>query len=779
MERKWRNIRLKDVQDAMTRGEWTADDERRWKEEKPFACKCGERFSARFASETRHKCRYTTARPKIKCPAGCKAMFAHDRADNVKKHLRKFHPQFSTGKSTPRKSKAGAKKDEEAEGQDPIEALTAQFKKFPNSEDLPGPVHGFKLFYTRGRLPFLPPEFLSHYAEYYFSTKNFHSYLPILHQPTFRPVSSLASFLRSVCAIGGLYDPTNSTLSGQLWESGWRVLERWIETGPEGEDEERQAVAHGNASYRLEGREGRLEVLQGLLLFSIYGITAADKDKLIKGRRLLQRSVEVARIHGHFRPTPIDEEEATTTAAVSLETQWANSIVAESRKRTAFALYLVDFHISLLFNTPQMVRLAELKSLALPCAESLFSAESPAEWNHRRVSGHSLSLCEKYRGMFNGTLGTVDPPEASFESVILLTALQTEILATTRRICEYADLNLETTTTHTSQKLKCFPPSSSSSSRNAEIVTLRNCVNTLGRAYGGGQLYAPATMGGAIENFIEFFDDTTTNTTAPTAPAFRRLAGLERMFYIGYHFAHILLYIPDRSIVHDDGAVATDLNSAFRGMAERCYRSTSIQDSRFTEMMTAEQEKEQEKEKEKEKEEKTLLSHVSEILKYLDSSYDEDDRATEFPAVAVMIFKIVLVAWEILVTIHSSSDSVQSYIAQKHAESLTWNNFGEPSVVSAEDDYSWIMGGNDIAVDMFNDLGDTEFTLGHDPVVLSFWKKTDAIVGSWESSMGEASIPENLPVRFVRWMQMIMVEMECWDVGKAACDALDVLSSGI
>lgn len=90
-------------------------------------------------------------------------------------------------------------------------------------------------------------------------------------------------------------------------------MERWIDRGPtdDNENEPRNSasmspppsvkVEDANADEQRENgkyadrrsREGRLCVLQGLLLFAFYGLYSEDKEKHLKGRALLARCVEV------------------------------------------------------------------------------------------------------------------------------------------------------------------------------------------------------------------------------------------------------------------------------------------------------------------------------------------------------------------------------------------------------------------------------------------------------------------------------------------------------
>ena len=126
-----------------------------------------------------------------------------------------------------------------------------------------------------------------------------------------------------MCCIGGLYDPTDRTLARQLWESGWKVMERWIDWGiGDDEDAEDEEYVDGLSmpKHRLQEvhmqqmqeekelspeqarkmsigrryREQRLSVLQGLLLFESFGIFCREREWHKKGRRLHSRCVEVS-----------------------------------------------------------------------------------------------------------------------------------------------------------------------------------------------------------------------------------------------------------------------------------------------------------------------------------------------------------------------------------------------------------------------------------------------------------------------------------------------------
>lgn len=203
----------------------------------------------------------------------------------------------------------------------------------------------------------LPPSLLTHYADYYFSPNAFHPHFPLIHKPTFDPSSVLASFLRAICCVGNIYDPTNRTLGKQLWESGWKVLERWIERGSEQDDPNegtlaqifKDEVAQDESQVNKKNhRESRLCVLQALVLFEFYGLFSQDREAEKKARILHFRCTEVrsrtnfkasmltdhaqiAREYGYLKemqlPPNYDE--------LPLQRQWELFIECESKKRWA------------------------------------------------------------------------------------------------------------------------------------------------------------------------------------------------------------------------------------------------------------------------------------------------------------------------------------------------------------------------------------------------------------------------------------------------------------
>lgn len=96
----------------------------------------------------------------------------------------------------------------------------------------------------------------------------------------------------------------------QLWESGWKVLERWIERGSENDDPnegslaqlfEKDEIQDDDQWNKKSRREGRLCVLQALVLFEFYGLFSEDREAEKKARILHFRCTEVYKLL-HLEP---------------------------------------------------------------------------------------------------------------------------------------------------------------------------------------------------------------------------------------------------------------------------------------------------------------------------------------------------------------------------------------------------------------------------------------------------------------------------------------------
>ena len=147
---------------------------------------------------------------------------------------------------------------------------------------------------------------LTHYADYYFAPNHFHPHLPLIHKPTFKPPTVLASFLRAVCCVGNIYDTHDRSMGADLWEAGWKLLERWLERGSEDNDNSEgsyeeflrhDGAAEDGSPNDKWTRESRLCVLQGLVLFEFYGLFSDCKERERKARTLHYRCTEVSYPH--------------------------------------------------------------------------------------------------------------------------------------------------------------------------------------------------------------------------------------------------------------------------------------------------------------------------------------------------------------------------------------------------------------------------------------------------------------------------------------------------
>ncbi|KAH8149850.1 uncharacterized protein LAJ45_06002 [Morchella importuna] len=765
--RRYIDIQLKDVLEESARGNWTEEDERLWQATKPYQCdECKERSSTRY-NNNRHKLNKHSIKKITRCPfPGCKLAFS--RGDNLVKHQKKHHPEMEQ-----------PDEDRNSSPSTEMEEMIARFQLvLPTAPDLPAKsVPELRPYYIPDKLPFLPPQLLSHYSDYYFSSKAFHPYFPLLHKATFKPSSVLASFLRAVCALGGQYDPTNKTLSPQLWESGVKVMERWIERGPGDTDEvdlerpKRNSIGEEgiyrmkvrrDSSYAIpEGmvkpcetisddeptdpaklvlkkhaerkeREERLCVLQGLLLFSIYALFSGEKEKHKKGRNLLARCVEIAREYRYFY-----EVEKPIPTGSSVQHQWELFVYRESRKRVAFTLFLVDCYMALLFDTPRLLRSMELRNLPLPCDAQLFEAPTCQAWNHLwqtsqlhgsvNVSpplfGKTLRILLKGRGhselLQAGGLGS------NFSALILAAAIQMEILDITSRLPEEdfdvgaeEPANLSQADYENGRLPEIFPEES-----RVELQRLRHALNTVGQVSG-------------IANM--------------------RLKGCERAFYISMQLALIQIILPDRVTIYQKD-VPMDMDTALSNIVdaakERCYSVTANASTHtsFTRVL----------------EETDLLPHLLGLIRFL-GAYQDSARSTEFPVVTVMIFKALMVVWEVLVRIGEGSSGSVGYNMMENVAMYNWA-YDPPQT-----NETWMLMVDDVNWDDLLGSGHQEPPRSLPPVE-NFRHELLGLLMRWELRNEESEGLESLEWRFLRWMRSLFTDMEHWGVGQAVVNALDGL----
>ncbi|KAK6353850.1 hypothetical protein TWF730_008273 [Orbilia blumenaviensis] len=733
------NIQLDKVEKYRREGTWTDTDEMEWAKKKPFPCEiCGDRVSSRANLnrhiKTRHYPHQEHDNKRFACDICGKVC---KREDNVVKHKKQKHsiishqPRQRRGSASmnhhrfswhggsgftgimpegsinwqerqftqvqehikpPKKVKepsseeesesdseidGGARRERKASDGDMMN-LTSDFgRKVYVAEDLPRQqVKGLKKYYTD--YPILPQELLSHYADYYFNppSTSFHSHLPLLHKPTFKTDTVLASFLRAICCIGGLYDPTDQTLGRQLWESGWKVMERWVEWGI-GDDEDTEedddsdntsnnnnnvakikkedqeiermrveAEMGGTLTVEAESkkmasrrtRERRLCVMQAFILFECFGVFSREREWHKKGRRIHARCVEIAREYGYFQddlsmvPTINKQEDPKGY----LRQEWEIFVEKESRKRAAFCLYLLDCHLSLLFNIPPLLRPTELRNLSLPCDEDIFNASTPEEWDFtRRVRVYEpvpIMFLKTLRGILKGNMNAVTQELNDFSCYILVVAVLIEITKISQKVAVEED---EVYDDGRPRIIVFMPPE-----RQEDVERLDKAMSTLRtlstqrddffeRHIGVSSPYQPLNSAYSPEsNRSQALSDPTPNSVA-------NLSGCTKCFYIFWHLSHVFLVVPDRLVLSGDVPIDMQgcLNMIVAETRTRLERDEEMDLSTLEGVISK------------------LSPHLLAIMRFLENrNYDES--RTEFPAIVALAFRACMVIWEIIVRVN-------------------------------------------------------------------------------------------------------------------------------
>ncbi|EPS42804.1 hypothetical protein H072_3108 [Dactylellina haptotyla CBS 200.50] len=856
------NIQLDKVEKYRREGTWTDADELEWAKKKPFPCEiCGDRVSSRANLnrhiKTRHYPHQEHDNKRFSCDICGKVC---KREDNVVKHKKQkhsiishqprqrrgsasmshrfsWHGGFAGGmmaegynwqdpkfmqvqehpkpiKKQPKEPSSESDSESESEVDDgrrerkasdgDVMNLTSEFgRKVYVAEDLPRQqVKGLKKYYTD--YPILPQELLSHYADYYFNPPStaFHSHLPLLHKPTFKTDTVLASFLRAICCIGGLYDPTDQTLGRQLWESGWKVMERWVEWGV-GDDEDtedsdsddslakikkedqenermrEEAEMGGTLTTEAESkkmaskrtRERRLCVMQAFILFECFGVFSREREWHKKGRRIHARCVEIAREYGYF------QDDATMVPTINkqedprgyLRQEWEIFVEKESRKRAAFCLYLLDCHLSLLFNIPPLLRPTELRNLSLPCDEDIFNASTPDEWDFtRRVRVYEpvpIMFLKTLRGILKGNMNAVNQELNDFSCYILVVAVLIEITKISQKVAVEED---EVYDDGRPRIIVFMPPE-----RQEDVERLDKAMSTLRtlstqrddffeRHIGVSSPYQPISAYSPESNRSQPLSEPT-NSVA-------NLSGCTKCFYIFWHLSHVFLVVPDRLVLSGDVPIDMQgcLNMIVAETRTRLERDEEMDLSTLEGVISK------------------LSPHLLAIMRFLENrNYDES--RTEFPAIVALAFRACMVIWEIIVRVNFFS---MGGIRGREGDSVIEAGIGGNVLVGSLDHSggggrNWSVSGpsGDFARNAASFIGLSKSMSSSGGIL-------PGINGGNGDSIGEIFIGEvmeciHLPAatdempmeraetRFLRWVQATFDEMASWDVGPEVSNAVE------
>lgn len=426
--------------------------------------------------------------------------------------------------------------------------------------------------------------------------------------------------------------------------------------------------------------------------------------------------------------------------------------------------------MALIFDTPRLLRSLELRNLPLPCDAQLFEASTCQTWHHLWQNTHLHGSMNLPPPLFGRTLRTLLKGNghddlllagglgSNFSAMILSAAIQMEILDITSRLPDgdvFTGGDGVSGLDHTSENTRILDLFTHEN--HTGLGKLRRALNTLGQVSGIGNMFVLDSGHGIAPHVpISTFSLGQDADQASLQPS--RLKGCERAFYLSMHLASIQLVVPDRvTICQKD--VPMDLDTALSNIVdaakERGYSAAinASAQSSFTRIL----------------DESDLLTHLLALLRFLaapNSAYQESARSTEFPVVTVMIFKALMVVWEVLVRVGEVNSGSIGYNIAENVAMYTWD------APQTSDD--WMLMVDDETVNWDELLANQEPAKPLSPVE-HFRHELLGLLMRWEIRNEETEGPESLEWRFLRWMRSVFMDMEHWGVGHAVVNALDGL----
>ena len=256
-----------------------------------------------------------------------------------------------------------------------------------------------------------------------------HPHLPVLHIPTlsFETIDYSAGIKGSsphngvnqngtiggggclilgMAAIGALYEYEHPA-SKELFDAAKKMISLYLE---ERRRADVAAAANGPNAGNDSASHTPLWLVQAMLLNVVYGHQCGDKTSADIASNQCAALVSLARAadlpHGsQDSPTStVDRSEERTgsndiemsessiapgdsvsrhqSTETDIQTQWYTWKVAEERKRTLFAIFILSSLLTTAYNHNPTIMNSEIQ-LDLPCDEPLWSAESAQEWENR------------------------------------------------------------------------------------------------------------------------------------------------------------------------------------------------------------------------------------------------------------------------------------------------------------------------------------------------------------------------------------------------------------
>ena len=274
----------------------------------------------------------------------------------------------------------------------PLSSGLSGGRALPSTSDLQRYVTAY-IRYFHPHLPFL------HVASLSFDAPAFTSNLTSCGPPTFGQANVTGgggALILAMAAIGALYE-FEVAASRDLFEYAKTMIQLYLH---ERRKADMSAAANSNGC-KMDVQNTPLWLVQAMLLNVIYGHNCGDKKAAAIANTHCAALVSLARGAGLVRPTqtdqshdfhPLKQEDLQMTndetsawsgfishPALDLENEWHAWKVAEERKRSLYAIFILSSLLVSAYNCAPALMNSEIL-LDLPCDERLWAAESAEIW---------------------------------------------------------------------------------------------------------------------------------------------------------------------------------------------------------------------------------------------------------------------------------------------------------------------------------------------------------------------------------------------------------------
>ncbi|KAL2821311.1 fungal-specific transcription factor domain-containing protein [Aspergillus cavernicola] len=216
---------------------------------------------------------------------------------------------------------------------------------------------------------------LNLFANLFFS--RFHSLLPVVHVPSFKPTTENSLLFVSICSVGSLFVGSSYAVA-----QGTRLFERL-----------NKAILASWESILSHSCSDALSMVQAAIIGQTFAILSGRPRDLVLADVLHGTVMAWARESNKNALPPPSDPEIMFTNDADIDEQWSRWIDQEQRKRVDIALNIHDAELaSLLHHEP--IRKHRLTQYPCLASDALFMASTAARWAelYRETTTHPAPL---------------------------------------------------------------------------------------------------------------------------------------------------------------------------------------------------------------------------------------------------------------------------------------------------------------------------------------------------------------------------------------------------